>query len=321
MTSQALFAAAVVFAFVTGINDGGALLSLGLSVRSIRPATGLLLLAAAVVLTPVLLGTGVATTLATRLVALDGEAGRMALLLAVISCVLVTLVLARRGLPTSLTLALVGAVAGVGVGAGLPVAWGLVGVVLVAAALAPVVGILVGRGITLSLGRLPARSALGLRVRRWHAAAFGLLCLAYGANDSQKMLAVLAVAAGTVGDEVGVVWWQLLVVGACFLAGSVVGLPRFAGTLGSGVLAVRPVEAVTTEMSAGAVVLATGIAGAPVSMTQAASGALVGAGVSRGYGAVRWDAAARIGGAWVLTLPCAFALAVGSAALVTGMSP
>ena len=310
MTSQVLLLlAALLFAFVNGINDGGTLLSVGLSVRTIRPLVGLVLLTAAVVVTPLLLGTGVATTLATRLVGLDGDAGRVALLVAVLASILVTMLLARRGLPTSLTLGLVGAIAGVGVGSGVAVSWGLVGLVLAAGAAAPLLGLAMGRSLTVFSRRLPVRSTLHLRVRRWHVAAFALLCVAYGANDGQKMLAVFAVAAGPVVGPISPSGWQLAAVAGCFLAGAVVGLPRFALTLGSGVLPIRPPEAVTAELSAGTIVLATGLAGTPVSMTQAASGALVGTGVSRGHGAIRWDAVARIGGAWELTLPCTFAVA------------
>jgi PiT family inorganic phosphate transporter len=41
----------------------------------------------------------------------------------------------------------------------------------------------------------------------------------------------------------------------------------------------------------------------PVSMTQAIAGGLIGAGVARGAGRVRWHAAVKIVIAWVLTLP------------------
>jgi inorganic phosphate transporter, PiT family len=62
-------------------------------------------------------------------------------------------------------------------------------------------------------------------------------------------------------------------------------------------------------------VLGTGAVGAPVSMTQAVAGGLVGAGGTRGWSRVRWRAAAQLGVAWVLTLPTAF----GAAALTTGL--
>jgi inorganic phosphate transporter, PiT family len=323
----ALLAVAVAFAVVNGVNDGGALLAVGLDVRTLRPLTAMVWLAAAVVLAPALLGTAVATTLASRLVPFEGTDGPVALLVAVVTAVVVTWSLAARGLPTSLTLAVVGAIAGAGVGAALPVTWRTVGGVLLLAALAPILGSGLGWLATRLVGASTSPRPLDQRTGRWHLGAFALQCLAYGLNDGQKMLAVLAVAASTAsggaavtsGAEVPVVTWQLATVGVAFLLGTAIGLPRVAPTLGGGVAAVRPHEAVTTELSSATVVLATGLVGSPVSMTQVVSGALVGAGVTRGYSRVRWNEVLRLVGAWVVTLPAAFLVAAGVARLTTGI--
>lgn len=315
MVEQLLFVAAAAFAVVNGANDGGALLSVGLTVRSIRPALGVALLSVSVAAAPLLVGTGVATTLSERLVVLDGEAGQLALLVAVVVAVGVTALLSRRGLPTSLTLALVGGIAGVGVGGRLPVSWRAVALVLVVAAVAPLVGMLAAVVLVRGAQRLPARGDLGRRIRGMHVVAFGLQCVAYGSNDGQKMLAIFAVAAGSAGAGVVPVAWQLAAIAILFGLGTVLGVRRFAGTIGSGVLAVRPSDAVATELAAASVVFGTGALGAPVSMTQALSGALVGCGLTHGYGRVRWRAAARIAMAWLLTLPTCF-----SAAAVAGLA-
>ena len=81
MIETALFATAVVFAVVNGTNAGGALLSTGLTLRSIRPVVGLVVLMVAVFAAPLLVGTQVATTLAQRLVTLDGQSGQLALMI------------------------------------------------------------------------------------------------------------------------------------------------------------------------------------------------------------------------------------------------
>jgi inorganic phosphate transporter, PiT family len=312
-----LVVVAAAFAFVNGVNDGGALLSVGLDVRTMRPLTSLLVLTAAVVAAPIVLGTAVATTLTSRLVTFDGPDGAVTLLVAVVAAVVVTWSLASRGLPTSLTLAVVGAIAGAGVGAALPVAWRTVVIVLALAAAAPLIGAGLAWGLTRVAGAWPSVRPLEQRTRRWHVGAFGLQCLAYGANDGQKMLAVLAVAAGTATAEgVPVVGWQLGVAGAAFLVGAAVGLPRVAPTLSGGVVAVPPHEAVVSELSSATVVLATGAIGAPVSMTQAISGGLVGAGVTRGYARVRWGQVLSLGAAWLVTLPAAFVVAAAAAGAV-----
>lgn len=308
---------AVLFGFVNGFNDGGALLSVGLAVPKYRPLTGVVLAAGAVAVAPLLLGTAVAATLASRLVVFEGPAGQLALGIAVVTAVSITWWLAATGRPTSLTLALVGAIAGAGTGASLPVDWSIVVLVLILAAAAPVVGLVFGRVATRLVVAWPSQRPLERRVRRWHAPGFLLQCLAYGVNDGQKMLAVLAVAAGTVeAGAVPIVGWQLAAAASAFLLGAMVGLPRVARTLGSGVVPSRPHEAVITEVASGGVVLATGAVGFPVSMTQAISGGLVGSVLERGAGSIRWQTVARLGMAWLITLPAAFAGAAAATAVV-----
>lgn len=319
--TTALVVAAIAFAVVNGVNDGGALLSVGLDVRRLTPVTSLLVLAVCVAIAPLVIGTAVATTLTSRLVTFDGADGTAALLVAVIAAVVVTWVLAGRGLPTSLTLAIVGAIAGAGVGARLPVSWRTVGVVLLLAAAAPIAGLVLAFVFTRLAAAWSSRRTLDRRTQRWHVAAFGLQCVAYGSNDGQKMLAVLAVATGTVVDgRVPAVPWQLAVVATAFLVGATIGLPRVARTLGGGVIAVRPHEAVASELAAAAAVLATGVIGSPVSMTQAVSGGLLGAGGTRGWSRVRWTQVLHLAGAWVVTLPAAFTAAVAATALTVRLT-
>jgi inorganic phosphate transporter, PiT family len=310
-----LLAAAITFAVVNGANDGGALLAVGLGVRSLRPLTALLVLTTTLVVAPLVIGTQVAATLADRLVGFEGRAGEVALLVAVGATVAVVWALSWRGLPTSLTLALVGAIAGVGAGSQLPVSWGAVAIVLALAALAPVLATAAAWALSRVAARLPARRPLRRRVPPWHGLAFVLLALAYGANDGQKMLAVLALAAGTTTNLASPAAWQLAAIGTAFTVGAVLGLPRIARSLSGGVVPTRPPEIVLTELSSAGVVLGTAAVGAPVSMTQTISAALIGNSVTRGAGRVRWRHASRIGLAWLVTLPAAFLLALGSAVL------
>ncbi|MFD0821323.1 inorganic phosphate transporter, partial [Micromonospora zhanjiangensis] len=81
----------------------------------------------------------------------------------------------------------------------------------------------------------------------------------------------------------------------------------------------RPDAVVVSELSGAGVVLGTAVLGAPVSMTQSLSGAMVGTGLSRRSRKVRWRGVIRLGRAWLLTLPAAFvAAALGSLLLVPG---
>jgi len=313
-------ALAALFAVFTGFNDAGALVGVALRVRGLRPLAAVVLLGLAVLVAPVLLGAAVAATLDHRLVVFDtgplaNAAGpRLPLLVGIAAAVLVTVVIAGRGLPTSLTLALVGGIAGAGVGARRPVDWTIVAGVLAAAAAAPVVGALVALGVCRLLAVVP----FAVRRLRWlHTAAYTATCVAYGANDGQKMLAVYAAVHGGTPHRYVASLPVLALIGGCFVLGALLGLPRLAPGVGGQLAPARADAVVATEVSGACVVLGTAAVGAPVSMTQSLSGALVGTGLSRGGRRVRWRGVLRLGLAWLVTLPAAFAAAVVSCAALS----
>lgn len=307
-----LVTAAVGFAVVSGANDGATLFAIALRAPS-RRLTAFAILVVLVVVTPFLVGTAVATTLAERLVGfattVDRDAAHLALAVAVLSSVGVVTVLSRLGLPTSLTLALIGGIVGAGIGSGLPVSWATIGFVLLIGALAPAVGGLTGAGLSRAARVVPARGSARRRLRWAHEVAFAVQCLAYGANDGQKMLAVSAVAFGTALPTVEAHAGQLVAIGVLFGLGTLLGLRRMAGTLATGVLTARPFHVVSAELSASVAVLGSTTLGAPVSMTQSVTGGLVGSGVIEGLTRIRWKIALRVAVAWVVTLPAAGAVA------------
>lgn len=314
-----LVVVAVAFAVINGANDGGALLSLSLRTAGLRVLVALVGLSAMVAVAPALLGTQVATTLATRLVG-DGPS-RGVIIGAVIAAVAVTLVLGRGGLPTSLTVALVGGLVGAGLGGGAGVAWQPVLGVVAAALAAPAVGGLLAYALSRGAHRLVAPGGAGAFLARAHRLTFGLQSLAYGANDGQKMLAVGAVALGLVGGggsgsgTVPASWPLLAGAAVGFFVGAALGLRRYGRTVGA-VIPMRQPNAVVAEASASIAVLGSAALGAPVSMTQAVAGGLVGTGVSEGQGRVRWQVAARIAMAWVVTLPAALLVGAAVAAVL-----
>ncbi len=303
-------AIAWLFAVTCGINDGAAMLAAGLRVRGLAPWVAVLAVGAGVIVVPMLLGMAVATTLSQRLVTFEGPTGSVALASAVGAAVATTVGLSSRGLPTSLTLALVGSITGAGVGAGFEVSWASVGFVVLMGLVAPLVGMAAGWLLTLGAATLPPTSPIRRLLYSAHLVGFGLQCVAYGANDGQKMFAVVAVATGVQASVGELGTTTMVVIGVLFMVGTVIGLPRMADTMGGGVVPLQPPAAVVTEVSSASVVLASSAVGAPVSMTQAIAGAMVGTNMSRRRGRIRWGEVARLGGAWVVTLPLALGLAL-----------
>ena len=310
-----LILAALAFAVVCGANDGAALVALNLNDNLVPPLWALVTLCVVLALGPFLLGTAVATTFVHRLVAFEGDSGRSALLASVIVAVAVVFALQRQGLPTSLTLALTGAIVGVGLGSGLPIGWGAVLLTLVAGAVAPFAsGALAFLGLRL-LPLVPRRGGLHARLAVLRRGSFFLQCVAYAANDGQKMLAVLAVATGSLTAVLRPGALELLAIGVLFGVGTLVGIRGVGTSLGRGIAPARPAQAGIAELTSAVAVLAGAALGAPVSMTQSTTAALVGAGASAAHRQVRWGQASRIVIAWVATLPASVVIAALFAAV------
>lgn len=299
-----LFAAA--FAFANGLNDGGALVATSMSVPSVPIWAAFVMLVLAVLVVPATVTVAVATTLGQDLVNFGEVVGHLALLAAIAASLAVVWLLTSRGLPTSLTLSLVGGLAGAGLGSGLPVSWSVLLKVLLLAAAAPLLAAVLAMLIWAIARSMPESGSLQRALARTHRVAFATQCLAYGLNDGQKMIAVVAIAFGLDVVTAARSPAPIALIGVAFALGTAFGIRRVARTVGAQLLPIRPLRAVVTETSAAATVIGTGLIGAPVSMTQSIVGGLVGTGVSAGSRRVRWATISRLGLAWGLTLPLAF---------------
>jgi hypothetical protein len=78
----------------------------------------------------------------------------------------------------------------------------------------------------------------------------------------------------------------------------------------------QPVDGFAAQTVAAAVIQLATAWGLPVSTTQVVSGAVMGAGATHRFSAVRWGVARRIVWAWVFTIPASAALAASAALLV-----
>lgn len=311
LESAVLIAIACLFAFVSGMNDGGALLATGLKLPTIRPAVGILVLVVLVALVP-LVTHRVALAFVTRLATFQGAGAKIAMSVAVVAALIVVMTLSAKGRPTSLTLAIVGGLTGAGLGWGLPVSAGSVSLVLAFGLAAPVVGGLLAWVVT----RLLVEVTTSHGLPRWHWAGFLLQTIAYSANDGQKMLAVFMIAMGFSNAPLS----YTSLVALLFGLGAVYGLPRAGRVLSREIIVFRPLHGVTAELASSIAVIACSALGMPVSMTQAIAGGLIGAGVAQGAGRVRWYAAVKIVIAWLLTLPASALLAGVAAYVVKAMT-
>jgi inorganic phosphate transporter, PiT family len=307
---RVLVGLAVVFAVINGANDGGAMLAAALKARGLRLVVSLGLLMVALVVVPLIIGTRVAETLTSGLVAADPATQPWLVAVGVTAAMIVVAALTAASLPTSLTLGVVGGIVGAGISRGLPVAADEVARVLLIGIAAPIVGGLVAMGLARVVAFVLALSN-GARLSTLHRIGAVVQAIAYASNDGQKMLAVVAVT------SLGVTVPTLIAVAVLFAGGAVLGIPRAATTLGSQILRAGPREEVTAQLASSFAVLVSAVLGAPVSMTQALSGGLIGTGMLRGRRQVRWQVARQLALAWLMTLPAA-AVVGGAIAWVVG---
>lgn len=303
--------AATGFAVVNGCNDGGALLTAGVSGSGVRPSAIFGIAGVVLAVAPVLGGVKVARTLTDGITPLSGRADLLLVIVGAAS--VVVWVASRRGAATSITVALVGAIAGAGYGAGLPVR--LVGVARIVglAIAAPIVAAFVARAI----GAVLVRYARGERIRRLvmraRLAAFSALCVAYAANDGQKILAVFALAVGLQLNARSPLTAAVAAGSAVvFVAGMWFGARAVACRLARGLGLKRPYEATVVDLSTASVILCGAAVGAPMSMTQAYSGAMVGLASVPSVRRVRWGTFSKLAVTWLVTAPLAGVVSFGT---------
>jgi PiT family inorganic phosphate transporter len=78
----------------------------------------------------------------------------------------------------------------------------------------------------------------------------------------------------------------------------------------------RPIHGFAAETASALVLFATAHFGIPVSTTHAITGSIMGVGARMKPSAVRWGVAGNICVAWILTIPCSFALAAAVLKLI-----
>ncbi|MHB8587366.1 MAG: inorganic phosphate transporter [Candidatus Dormibacteraceae bacterium] len=317
-----------VFGLISGFNDGGNLLASFTSGRVITPPMAAVLLLVCLA-GPLVLGTAVAHTIGTNVIDLRGQ-GRLGYVLIVLSPLTVVLVSWRFGIPTSMTLALVGGMLGwvLASGGRSVVHWAGVARVLVGMPVSVLGGLLLALALYWAIRRFlgtQAHAAL-LQIARLQLLTAAVQAFAYGANDMEKSVGLIAVGISFADHHQQVAFSSPLpIIGAFgfFYVGALVGGWRVASRIGFGVLKVRPVQALAQQFASGTVVAVLAGAGVPVSMTQTIDGGLVGVGAAQRASSVRWGIVRELLFSWLLTLPLAVAVAAALhfAVRLTGIAP
>jgi len=132
----------------------------------------------------------------------------------------------------------------------------------------------------------------------------------HGANDGQHAVGVitaLLLAGGVIASFV-VPFWVVLASAAAIALGTSFGGWKVINKLAKEITKIRPYQGFCAATSGGGILAMVTMFGIPVSSTQVMSGAIVGVGATRGQKAVKWEVPRQMMGAWVITIPLAFAI-------------
>ncbi len=310
-----LIAAAVVYDFVNGFQDGANIVATMIVSHAMSARGALLLAAAGCLAGPFVVGVAVARTIGSEVLAPHTVtiAVAVAALLAATSW---NLAAWYFGIPVSSSHALIGGLVGAGLSEGGPSSILAAGVMKVGAALvlSPLAGFVVAflvmrLALWLLRGATPRAN---LFLSRSQIATSAAVAVANGANDAQKTVGVIAMGLLLLGFTATftVPWWSIALSATSLALGTAAGGGRVSRTLGSRFYRVRPIHGFASQASSAIVMLAASIAGGPVSSTQVVSLSIVGAGAAERRSKVRWALLGEIAVAWLLTVPASALLAM-----------
>jgi len=315
------FGVAVVFLlvcasiFVNGWTDSPNAIATVVSTRVIKPKPAIAMAALCNFLGVFLSGSAVAETTKTMVEIGKGNEALITLGAAQLSIVLWSTSAWKFGIPTSESHALIAGLMGAGIslngfkavngGAVIKVFWGL--------AISSVVGFVLGfaatKAIELSCANVNRRKANRFFSFGQMASA-ALMAFSHGAQDGQKFFGVLLLVL-TVGEIKTGGPVPLLLMLACSLImafGTSIGGYRIIKTMGVDMVNLEKYQGFAAEIVASGSMLAATAFGIPLSTTNTKATAMMGAGATRGLGAVNWGIAKEMVVAWVLTFPACLIL-------------
>lgn len=309
-----------VFTYVNGFHDGCNVVATLIASRAMKPHPALAWAAVVEFISPfaiLLIGSSVSDTIK-KLVGesyyTDPNAQSTALAFitaGILAAILWNLTTWLFGIPASSSHSLIGGVVGAGIaafGTG-AVAWSYFwGKVVVMIFLTPVVSFIAGFLILKLLRRLTRNASVRVNKFFTYAQWINMTFLAFNHsfNDSQKSIGIVMVLIGIYGGSASSMpIWAIAAAAACLALGIAFGGFKIIKTVGTGIYKVQPIHSFASQLTAGTVILASSLLGAPVSASQIVSSSIMGVGSAERYKAVHWNVAGRILMSWFITIPIA----------------
>ncbi|MBU7599710.1 inorganic phosphate transporter [Streptomyces sp. P38-E01] len=314
---------ALVFDFTNGFHDTANAMATTISTGAMKPKAAVAM-SAVLNLVGAFLSVEVAKTISSGIIDEGAGIKPEVIFAGLVGAIIWNLLTWLAGLPSSSSHALLGGLIGatlasVGMGA-------VNGDVVIMKVLIPALAAPLVAGIAATLAtRLTYRlarnadekqTAKGYRAGQITSAA--LVSLAHGTNDAQKTMGVITLAlisGGALGANADPPLWVITSAGVAIALGTYLGGWRIIRTMGKGLTDIRPPQGFAAQTSAAATILASSHIGFSLSTTHVCSGAVMGSGLGRKGGVVRWSTATRMFTGWAMTLPAAGGIAAISAVI------
>ncbi len=310
---------ALVFDFTNGFHDTANAMATTISTGALKPKTAVAM-SAALNLVGAFLSVEVAKTISGGIINEEGIRTEV-IFAALVGAILWNLLTWLLGLPSSSSHALFGGLIGAAV---MSAGWSsvngstVVSKVLIPAVAAPLVAglaAMLATRLTYRISKQAGEKATSKGYRAGQIASAGLVSLAHGTNDAQKTIGIITLAlvtGGVLAPGSNPPVWVIVSAGCAIALGTYLGGWRIIRTMGKGLTDLAPPQGFAAQTSAATVILASSHLGFSLSTTQSCSGAVMGSGLGRKGGVVRWSTATRMFIAWGLTLPAAGLVGAGA---------
>jgi len=322
-----LIAVALFFDFLNGLHDAANSIATIVSTRVLRPQYAVAWAAFFNFIAFLFFGLNVADTLGTGIIDPDIVTPQVifAALTGAIIWNILTWVLA---IPSSSSHALVGGLVGAGLAKSgtSAIVWGGLLKTSGAIVLSPLLGFVLALFLVLCVAWIFVRQtpfAVDSLFRVLQFGSASLYSLGHGGNDAQKTMGIIAVllySQGYGGGQFHVPLWVVLSCQSAMALGTLLGGWRIVHTMGSKITRLNPMQGFCAETGGALTLFIATWLGVPVSTTHTITGAIVGVGAARRVSAVRWGLAGNIVIAWVITLPAAAVIALGTYAIASWVS-
>ncbi|WP_049580337.1 inorganic phosphate transporter [Streptomyces sp. SBT349] len=304
---------ALAFDFTNGFHDTANAMATTITTGAMKPRAAVAM-SAALNLVGAFLSVEVARTISGGII--DEEAGVQpeVIFAGLVGAIVWNLLTWLAGLPSSSSHALFGGLIGAtlaSVGTGAVNGDAVVTKVVIPALAAPLVAggaALLATRLTYRITRNADARASARGYRSGQIASAALVSLAHGTNDAQKTMGVMTlalIAGGALSPGADPPLWVITSAGVAIALGTYLGGWRIIRTMGKGLTDIEPPQGFAAQTSAATTILASSHMGFALSTTQVCSGAVLGCGLGRRGGTVRWSTATRMVVAWGLTLPAA----------------